>query len=83
MDPVGRVVSALGLSAVDVDTASVAYVHPWYASPTATTSRRPDTAIASRSARSLASEPELTRNTVSSGSGSVAASRSLNSTTAA
>ena len=25
----GRVASALGLSAVDVDTASVAYVHPW------------------------------------------------------
>ena len=32
-------------------------------------------------ARSLASEPELTRNTVSRGSGSVAANRSLNSTT--
>ena len=25
----GRVASALGLSAVDVDTASVPYVHPW------------------------------------------------------
>src|SRR3954449_3336506 len=44
----GRVVSALGLSAVDVDTASVAYVHPWYASRTATTSRRPVAAVARR-----------------------------------
>ena len=31
----GRVPTALGLSAVEVDTASVMYVHPWYASPTA------------------------------------------------
>src|SRR5882757_1986761 len=79
----GRVVSASGLSAVDVDTASVAYVQPRYASRTATTSRRPVAAIASRNARSLASEPEFTRNTVSSESGSVAVRRSLYSTTAA
>ena len=34
-------------------------------------SRLPVAAIASRSAKSLASEPEFTRNTVSSGSGSM------------
>src|SRR6516164_10616791 len=66
----GRVLSAFGLSAVEVDTASEAYVQPWYASRTATTSGRPVATRASRSARSTASEPELTRNTTWSGSGS-------------
>ena len=75
--------SAFGLSAVEVDTASEAYVQPWYASRTATTSWCPVATRASRRARSTASDPELTRNTVSSGAGSRPASRSENSTTEA
>ena len=78
----GRVASAFGLSATDVLTASDAYVQPWYASSSATTSRLPVAAMATRIARSVASDPEFTRNTVSSGSGASAARRSENSTTA-
>ena len=60
--------------------ASVAPVQPWYAPRTARTSSLPVVVRARRSASSLASEPVLTRNTVSSGAGKRAASASANST---
>ena len=79
----GRVSSARGLSPIDDETASEPMVHPWYASRTASTVGRPVAVVTSRSARSTASLPLFTRNTVSSGSGASAASRALNSATAA
>ena len=58
------------------ESAVVASVMPWYAKAVQSPPRRPVTALAMRQARSFASEPELTRITVSRPGGHVAISRS-------
>ena len=60
--------------------ASVATVQPWYAPRIAMTSSCPVAVRARRIASSFASEPVLTRNTVSSGGGNRAASASAKAT---